>query len=152
LSYEDLVDEAYRSELQVKEMHLHANKGRIKGRRICIKKDIPTLKEKACVLAEELGHYYTSVGDILDLKYSDNRKQELKARIWAFDRQVGLIGIIKAYNSGCQNLYDMSECLDVTEEFLNEALECYRNKYGEFVKLDNYIIYFEPNLIVMKML
>ena len=35
--------------------------------------------EKACVLAEELGHHYTTVGDIIDQKESENRKQELNS-------------------------------------------------------------------------
>ena len=30
--------------------------------------------EKACVLAEELGHHYTTIGDIIDQKESENRK------------------------------------------------------------------------------
>ena len=38
--------------------------------------------EKASVLAEELGHYYTTVGNILDQEDAGNRKQEHKARTW----------------------------------------------------------------------
>ena len=33
---------------------------------IAINKDIETETERACILAEELGHYYTSSGDIID--------------------------------------------------------------------------------------
>lgn len=36
--------------------------------------------EKACVLAEELGHHYTAVGDIIDQSYYSNRKQELRGK------------------------------------------------------------------------
>lgn len=39
---------------------------------------MPTI-EKACVLAEELGHYYTSQGDILELDTVDAIKQEQRA-------------------------------------------------------------------------
>ncbi len=73
----------------------------LKGNRIAIKQDLPTQKEKACVLAEELGHFYTSTGNIL--------------------------------------------------EFLKEALDCYRSKYGVAVKFNNYIIGFEPTLYVLEL-
>lgn len=44
----------------------------------------------------------------------------------------------------------MAEYLEVTEEFLKEALEQYRRKYGRKVELDNYVILFEPYLAVME--
>lgn len=105
---------------------------------------------KACVLAEELGHHYTTVGNILDQSSVSNRKQELRARMWAYNKMIGLMGIIHCYEYGCQTLCEMAEYLEVTEEFLSEALERYRQKYGEFVSVDNYIIYFIPCLAVMK--
>lgn len=40
----------------------------------------------------------------------------------------------------------------LTEEFLLEALECYRYKYGEYARLDNYVIYFEPTLVVLELI
>ena len=42
------------------------------------------LQKKACVLAEELGHHYTSVGNIIDMEYIGNQKQERQARLWAY--------------------------------------------------------------------
>ena len=65
-TYTDLLIEADNNNLITKEKCLLAHKGRIKGNRIAIKKDMTTA-EKACVLAEELGHYYTATGDILDM-------------------------------------------------------------------------------------
>lgn len=52
MNYEDLLIEADNNNLITKEKPLAANAGRIKGNRIAINKDIPTQKEKACVLAE----------------------------------------------------------------------------------------------------
>ena len=43
----------------------------------------------------------------------------------------------------------MAEYLDVTEEYLEEAIDCYKAKYGLYVSVDNYIIYFKP-FAVMK--
>ena len=144
MTYEELLIEADENGLITKEKDLLANKGRIKGDRIAIKRDIPTLAEKSCVLAEELGHYYTTTGCILDQNSSENRKQELKARMWAYDKQIGLSGIIDAFENKCETLHDMAEYLDVTEEFLIETLEAYTSKYGLSMKVGNYTIYFEP--------
>ena len=103
-------------------------------------------------MAEELSHYYITVGDITDQAITKNRKKEYKAkaRLLSYDKKIGLLGIIKAYESGCLNLYEMAEFWDVTEEFLDETLMCYKNKYGEYVKIDNYIVSFEPSLGVFK--
>lgn len=152
MTYDELLEESVSQGLRVKEKSLLGNKGRIKENKIAIKKDIPTLKEKSCVLAEELGHYYTTIGDIINLQDVKNLKQELKARLWAYDKQVGLLGIINAYEAGCTSIYAMAEFLNVTEEFLADALKCYKSKYGICTKLNNYIIYFEPTLGICKML
>ena len=100
--------------------------------------------EQAAVLAEELGHHLTAAGDILDQNSEANRKQELRGRIWAYNRLIGLSGILKAYRAGCRNRFEMADCLDVPEETLQEAIEYYHRKYGICVELDNYVIYFEP--------
>lgn len=115
---------------------------------IGLSEKIETSTEKACVLTEELGHHYTTVGNILDLTDAQNRKQERQARLWAYNKQIGLAGIIRAFGAGCQDMHEIAEYLEVTEEFLHEAIECYRNKYGVFTTLDNYIIYFIPNLTI----
>lgn len=152
---EQLQQEAYDHEIDIIE-HYMFESSRLKGlysdNVIALSKDIASKKEKCCILAEELGHHFTSVGDILNQNIDGNRKQEYKARLWAYDKQIGLTGIIRAYEHGCQNLYEMADYLDVTEEFLLEALQCYKSKYGLHSKMNNYIIYFEPYLGVMKMI
>lgn len=150
MNYESLLMEADSHQLIVKEKPLKAHDGRIKGKRIAIRKTILTTAEKSCVLAEELGHHYTSAGNILNQSDTMNRKQEYRARLYGYNLKVGLMGIVRAYEKGCRNLYEMAECLDCTETYLVEALKCYRSKYGKFVTVDNYIIYFIPTLAVMK--
>lgn len=117
---------------------------------IALNRSLQTSAEKACILAEELGHYYTSSGNILDQNHIPNRKQEHKARMWAYDRQIGLIGIVKAYRRGCRTRHDAADYLGVTEEFFQEALDFYRSKYGAYTELDHYIIFFEPYLVVLE--
>lgn len=150
MNYEALLDEAHQEGLIVKEKPLKYNNGRIKGKRIAIRKDIETSAEKTCVLAEELGHHHTSVGNILDMDDMRNRKQERQARLWGYNKLIGLTGIITAFRAGCQNRHEIAELLGVTEEYLQECIDCYRDKYGVYTEVDNYVIYFIPNLAVME--
>lgn len=150
MTYEQLLTVADQNGLLVKEKFLNDHDGLIKGNRIAIRKDIETQKEKSCVLAEEIGHDCTSYGDILDQNDVMNRKQEYRARLYGYNLKIGLTGLIRAYEEGCRNLYEMAECLDVTEEYLRNALQCYRSKYGECVSVDNYLIYFEPKFTVIQ--
>ena len=138
------------SNLIVKEKPLINNDGLISGNRIAIRKNIATTTEKACVLAEELGHHYTTTGNILDQQKVVNAKQELHARTWAYNECIGLIGIVKAFEAGCKSLYEMADYLNVTEDFLKDALESFRRKYGIYTEIDNYFIFFEPYISVMR--
>lgn len=143
--YEHLMDEADRTGIEVIDYTFSSR--RIKGLycdgSIAINKNLNTL-EKSCILAEELGHYYTSSGDILNQGNISNCKQEHKARVFAYNNTVGLYGIVSAIKSKCFSLLDMADFLEVTEDFLLEALTYYKSKYGKYVKLDNYMIFFEP--------
>lgn len=152
MTYEELLQHADSEQIIVKEKPLKNFDGLAFGNKIAIRNDINTSKEKSCVLAEELGHYYTTSGNILDQSDTMNRKQELKARFTGYNIKIGLIGIVSAYESGCSNLYEMAEYLDVTEEYLQDAIECYTSKYGECTCIDNYAIYFIPNLMVLKII
>lgn len=152
MTYEELLNVSDKENLIVKEKNIPGYGGRIYKNRIAIHQGIDTQIEKACILAEELGHHYTTVGNILDQDEVANRKQELRARLWAYNHQIGLIGIIRAYEHGCRNSSEMAEYLNVTEEFLQDALSCYRSKYGICVEFDNYIVFFIPALAVMKRL
>ena len=103
------------------------------------------------MLAEELGHHYTTTGNILEQSTDVmNQKQEYRARLYGYNLRVGLIGIINAYEARCRNLHEMAEHLDVPEDYLMEVINCYRSKYGQYVAVDNYMIYFVPQLAVMR--
>ena len=148
MEYEELLLEAERAGLLVKEKCLPLSDGRIKGKRIAIRRDIPTLTKMADVLAEELGHYYTSVGRIIEQDTVNARKQERTARLWAYNKRIGLTGILKAFQNHCTSRYEIAEYLGVSEDTLAEALEYYRQIYGEGVMVDNYLVQFEPVLQV----
>lgn len=154
MKYEQLLDEAFRQNIHVIENanFSSSSDGLINNDVIGINKNIRTHSKRACILAEELGHYYTSTGNILDPNNINNRKQEHIARMWAYDKLIGLKGIISAFESGCKNTYETAQFLDVTEEFLIEAIDAYKSRYGIFARLDNYAIYFIPSLGVMKLI
>lgn len=79
--YESLLDSAQNEDLFVDETPCFSGT-RIKGlyydKHIAINKDLETDTDKACILAEELGHHYTTVGNILDQSKAENKnsKQE----------------------------------------------------------------------------
>ena len=151
MGYEELLKEAGDNGIIVKEKNLRSCDGRIRGNRIAIRRDIPDMK-KADVLAEELGHYYTTSGRIIEQDSVTTRKQERTARLWAYNKRIGLLGLIKAFKHGCQSRYEAAEFLDVSEDTLAEAIELYRQKYGLSVQVDNYIVQFEPVLAIIQIL
>lgn len=151
MKYNALLNEANAEGISIKERPFKTYDGRIKGKDIYLRKDMNTT-EKSCVLAEELGHYYTTVGNILDMNVPENRKQERQARLWGYNRVIGLFGLIRAYEHGCKDKYEIAEYLDVTEEYLEDCINCYQDKYGEYKTVDNYTIYFIPNLMILKKL
>lgn len=150
MTYDELLYEADSTGIIVKEKNIPGYGGRIYGNRIAIHDRLETTTEKACVLAEELGHYHTTVGDITDLSDPQNRKQERQARLWGYNKLIGLTGIIKAFQSGCHSRHEAAEYLDVTEQFLQECIDCYRDKYGVCTTVDKYTVFFIPNLAVME--
>jgi len=152
--FEQLTQEANDNGLEVLEMAFRSN--RIKGlycnSTIAINDKLKDSRKKACILAEEIAHHDLTVGNILDLSDTQNRKQEMLARLKAYNHMVGLTGLIRSYEYGCRNLYEMAEFLEITESFLSNALEAYRLKYGKGIALDNYYISFEPYLSIVKMI
>ena len=154
-TFEELQDEACKDGIEVIENYPFTS-DRIEGlyvdSTIALSKSLTTCAEKSCVLAEELGHHYTASGDIIDQSNAENRKQELRGRIWAYNKQIGLSGLLNAYKHHCQNEHEVADFLGVTDMFLKDALVYYKNKYGHYAQLDNYIIFFEPSIAVMELL
>lgn len=111
---------------------------------IIVDKNILTSNEKKCVLAEEIGHYKTSYGDILSQKEVSNKQQEERARFWACQQLLPFSIIIEAYLAHCKNRSEFAEFANVTEEFIEYAINTYKKKYGLCQNYKNYTIYFDP--------
>lgn len=120
--YEELMAE-YDGELIIEERPIK-NAGLYADGVTWIREDM-TIAEKYCVLAEEIGHYETSVGNILDQTNIDNVRQELKARRWAYEKILPIEKILAAFQLGICQVWDMAEHLEVDEQFLKDALAHY---------------------------
>lgn len=151
---EQLEQEAFEDKVKIHNYYLGEEtlKGIYIDGNIAINTSVNTSTEKVCTLAEELGHHYTSVGDILDMSDTGNRKQERQARLWGYDKLIGLGRLISAYEHGCHDRFELAEYLEVTDEYLHECIECYRDKYGPCVTVGEYYIMFIPNLQVGKII
>lgn len=150
--YEKLLSRANNEGIRVKEIDLGTEEecGYYCNSKILINSRMSD-KQKYIVLAEELGHHYTTFGDITNQCNIRNRKKELIARRWGYEHTVSLIGLINSFEHGCKNKYEISEFLGVTVEYLDECIESYKKKYGVSYFLDQYCIIFEPNLSIGKL-
>lgn len=142
--YEALLSEAQKEHIDVVEFPF---RGRLRGlyydRVIGICRHT-TNAEKACILAEELGHFHTSAGDLLDQSKIVNRKLEKRARRWGYEKLVPLDKLIAAYRAGFKTDYELAEFLGITEAFLAAAIEHYTTKYGTYCRVRDYWVHFEP--------
>lgn len=150
-TYEKLLDEAHKNGISIDEnskMLLNNEDGYFietpRGDVILLNCNLETTIERKCTLAEELGHYYTTHGDITDQTKVENRKQELRARRWGYECLVPIRKLIQAYKYGCRSRYEVAKYIEVTEEFLEETITYYLHKYGVCKQIDKYIVYFSP--------
>lgn len=146
MSYEKLLHEAYLNNIDTYERKMQPRiRGLYGDNVIWINKQIPNSIEKACVLAEELGHYHTTEGEILDQSKVENRKKEKLARKWAWNRLVTPRKLIEAFEKGCRSRFEIAEMLNITEDFLDQGVSFYREKYGTEIKVDeNYTLFLDP--------
>ncbi|MES1052032.1 hypothetical protein FOA24_22785 [Bacillus thuringiensis] len=142
-SYERLLCQ-YEDEVQVKETSLsHGFKGLYYNGRILIDSNLID-NEKHCILSEELGHHFTSYGNIIGQESIENRKQERKARSWGYEQIIPFSKLVSAKQAYCNTYYEIAEFLHVTQEFLEETIDYYFQKYGKQIRWRNYLITFEP--------
>ena len=151
--YENLLLEAEKSGVNVIEIDIGTTKkyGRYFNNLIVINSNMNS-SEKYCVLSEELGHHYKTIGDISDQASMENRKQEVLARRWGYEKLVGIVDLVNALKHGCINKYEIADYLNITEEFLLEVLEYYKCKHPDYFEIDNYYLIFNNGLEVIEKL
>ena len=57
---------------------------------------------------------------------------------------------MNAYKSGVSNRFELAEYLGVTEDYIEDALDYYKGKYGPYYAIDNYVVYFDPLIVLEK--
>lgn len=80
-------------------------------------------KKYLSVLAEELGHHFTTSRDLTAecVTYADKlirNKEELKAKRWAANYLITDKEFASALWSKCKNIYEMAEYFNVSEEII----------------------------------
>ena len=148
--YEALLEEARQKGLTVIEKYPFLS-DRIRGLccddTIALSEQIDTNAERTVVLCEELAHADSAAGNILR-----DPRMERKAREQSFDRLISPEGLVHAYLCGCREPWELAEQLGVTEQFLAEAIACYRARYGVLKKVsfqgEDYALSFEPMLSI----
>lgn len=100
--------------------------------------------EKHCILAEEIGHYETTHGDITDLQKLTNWKLELAARRWGYEKIVSLDKLIECHESGFKTVEEVCTHLEVTEDYLITSIAHYHSRFGVSTIHSGYEIFFDP--------
>lgn len=145
MAYELLLDLASSEDIQVYEKLMPPRiKGLYSDNIVWINSRIVTSIEKACALAEEIGHHYKTAGDITDQTDIANRQQEKRARSWGYEKLIPLTTFVQAHKHGIRNRYELADHIGVTEDFLDDAINRYKEKYGLTAPCGKYTICFEP--------
>lgn len=147
--YEEMLSELEDKEIIIREVNLKSSaNGLYQDGVIAINKKLETTKEKICILAEEEGHHEKTYGNIQRLDSIENIKQEYKARLYAYEKLINLDNLTLYLSKGITNKYELADALNVTDEFLEDAIFTYKNKYGDKIINTKYgNLVFEPNII-----
>ncbi|MDU3677814.1 MULTISPECIES: ImmA/IrrE family metallo-endopeptidase [Clostridium] len=91
---------------------------------IGINKNVSTEKEYYSILAEELGHHFKTIGNLIkkETSYISNilkQKEELKAKLWASNFFISDEEFVQAILDCSNNIYTLAEKFNVTEEIIN---------------------------------
>ena len=119
---------------------------------VVLNKNCSTI-EKCCTLAEELGHHHTASANIIELDTLDKKKQEILGHRWGIEKLLPLSYIVDAVIDGYSNLAELAEHLEVTPEYLQEALVYYSQKHGTSIDYHEHrVIFSDASVIVHPLL
>lgn len=141
--YEDLLIKHDYIEVRETDVVPHNLPGVWLGDLILIKRNLSDTR-KAEILFEELSHNKLTYGDIADQSKWINRKFENYARRHGYESALPLRIIVEAHHYGVSNLYELAEYVQLSEKYVLEILEHYKNKHGIGTHYGDYSITFEP--------
>lgn len=81
--------------------------------------------EEKCILAEELGHYYTNSFYNYNFTKEEISKREFRATKWAFKTLIPFTILKQLYEKGYRYTYEFAEKLGVTEDLVEKAYNYY---------------------------
>ena len=81
-------------------------------------------------IAEELGHYETSVGDLSILDTIEKTQQEKRARQYGYRYLVSLDELITCYKLGLTEYWEIAEFLEITPKYLWSSINYYKDAHG----------------------
>ncbi|MET2742458.1 ImmA/IrrE family metallo-endopeptidase [Staphylococcus caprae] len=141
--YEQLLSE--NEHIKIKDTHSLPDgySGFYKDGIILIDKNLSETR-KAEVLFEELAHHKLTYGNILDQSKWINRKFENYAKRHGYEAALPLRIIVEAHHYGVNNLYELAQYVQLSEEHVLEILEHYKQKHGIGTHYGDYSITFEP--------
>jgi len=82
-------------------------------------------------LAEEIGHWKTTAGDIHEMATLADQGQELEARQVGYMMIVGLDGLIDCFKKNITTPWDLADYFECNISYIWSALNTYKVKYGE---------------------
>ena len=86
-----------------------------------------TVRERACWIAEELGHHHTGEKQVLRYRSVNDWRAESCARRWAHMRLLSPDAIYTAARN-TDDIFEIAEALDVSVEFLRESIDDFQSK------------------------
>lgn len=125
-------------------------RGLISGNCIGLNQAIETTAEKVCVLAEEVIHSQANTGCILDQRFANNARQEHATRKILYHHLADLRIIISLIKNGYQELNEIAEKMEITENLLSEAIASYKEEYGTHTIVEDCVIFFEPTISIVE--
>lgn len=102
-------------------------------------------EELNSTVAEEIGHYLTGSGNIIEQDTTEKRKQEQKARDTGATILVTPGDILDCFESGCVSVWECAEHLSITEKTFKAAIKYYARKYNGIKTENKYTILFNLN-------
>ena len=81
-------------------------------------------------IAEELGHYETSVGDLSILDTIEKKQKEKRARQYGYRYLVSLDELITCYKLGLTEYWEIAEFLEITPKYLWSSINYYKDAHG----------------------
>lgn len=87
-----------------------------------------TQAERTAALAEELGHYFKSVGDLRDLRDIAAAKSENMGRAWSYEQLLPFDSLDHQLKNGHGSPWELADAVNLPQGFVQEAISFYSHR------------------------